>query len=310
MNFYSSVEFLKALGDAWYPGADANIRVVEVEGQMFRLLHVAGTGYVTHATFLDYHRPLSEGPAAPDAREHLYLKAVDTGSVMVGEIDVPMRESLACAPYVDWSGFTDFRAYENELRSRNKGLIKEYERRRRRLADHHGPVQFTYNDLRDDVLAAAREWKSAQLVRTGHFNYYADTRVNRFLEIMRERNLLLASTLRLHDKLVALWIGFEHDKVLSGWVFAHQGSDELRKYSVGQYLLWEMLRESFERGHREFDFSEGSEDYKWLYATHVRHLGAIGSPPVYERFRKLLANAIRNPVKRIPVLYRTLRRAS
>jgi hypothetical protein len=310
MNFYASDAFLRALGDAWYPGADASVRVVSVQGHMFRLLHVEGTGYVTRPTFLDYHRPLADVPHPPPAAEDIFLAAVEIESVAVAGIDAATREGLACAPYVDWSGFKDFKAYEDELRSRSKGLIKEYERRRRRLADHHGPVQFTYDDRGDDVLTAARDWKSAQLTRTGHVNYYADESVNRFLDIMRERDLLVASTLRIKGRLVALWLGFEHDGVLSGWVFAHEGSDELRKYSVGQYLLWEMLRESFARGHREFDFSEGSEDYKWLYATHARLLGTLGSPPLYEQFRKLVADALRNPVKRVPVLYRMLKRVA
>ena len=44
-----------------------------------------------------------------------------------------------------------------------------------------------------------------------------------------------------------------------------------------------MLEESHRRNHRQFDFSIGGEDYKWVYSTHARLLGPIGRAPLRER---------------------------
>jgi len=74
--------------------------------------------------------------------------------------------------------------------------------------------------------------------------------------------------------LVSLWLGFIHEASWSGWIFAYDPA--FHRYSVGHRLVLSMLEESFARGHREFDFSEGAEDYKLIYATHGRLLGEIG----------------------------------
>ena len=63
----------------------------------------------------------------------------------------------------------------------------------------------------------------------------------------------------------------------SGWIFAYD--PVFRKYSAGHQLLHCMLEESYRLGHREFDFSEGREDYKMIYATQARLLGEVGRLP-------------------------------
>ena len=91
-------------------------------------------------------------------------------------------------------------------------------------------------------------------------------------------------------------MGFTHDNVWSGWVFTYDHDPELRKYSLGHQLLRSMLEESYRRKHREFDFSIGGEDYKWVYSTHARLLGAIGCPPLRQRMITLaLQQATKNP---------------
>ncbi|NNK91472.1 MAG: GNAT family N-acetyltransferase, partial [Acidimicrobiia bacterium] len=94
-----------------------------------------------------------------------------------------------------------------------------------------------------------------------------------------------SSTLRADGRLISVWLGFVHDDVWSGWIFAYDPDPAIRKYSAGKQLLHSMLEESHRLGHREFDFSIGDEDYKWFFATHARVLGPVGQPPISERVR-------------------------
>lgn len=168
--------------------------------------------------------------------------------------------------------------YREALLARHRSLVRDRERRGRSLAKDHGALTFTVDDRAADVLPAARAWKQAQLQATGQSDFFARPQTTEFLELLRERNLLVSSTLRAGGRLVSLWLGFMHEGVWSGWIFTYDPA--FRKYSAGHQLLNAMLEESFARGHAEFDFSEGGEDYKMVYATHVRLLGEVGTPPL------------------------------
>lgn len=58
------------------------------------------------------------------------------------------------------------------------------------------------------------------------------------------------------------------------WVAAYDS--DYHCYGPGRQLLHYLLKESFERGHREFDFLRGNEAYKWKYATHTRLIAEMG----------------------------------
>lgn len=98
------------------------------------------------------------------------------------------------------------------------------------------------------------------------------------------------------------WLGFIHDRVWSGWVFAYD--PEFAKYSVGHRLLGSMLEESHRRGHREFDFSTGAEAYKMPYATHGRLIGPVGRAPLRQR---IVARAKDEAKARTPDLFERAR---
>ena len=157
------------------------------------------------------------------------------------------------------------------------------------------------NDSQDDVLVCARKWKSQQLRETRHDDYFSTPETMEFLETLRDRNLLVSSTLRAAGRLFSVWIGFVHDGRWSGWIFTYDPA--FRKYSAGHQLLSCMLEESYRRGHREFDFSDGSHDYKMMYATHCRLLGEIGRPPLSRSIVTFAKDALRH---RSPALLQTI----
>jgi CelD/BcsL family acetyltransferase involved in cellulose biosynthesis len=258
---------------------------------------------VTQIQFLDYHQPLADAEIQGPVRQGRYA-----GDVVRGEMICDTGNPIALpycepAPYIDWSEFAGFEEYKTLLLERRKGMVRDRERRRRALAADYGELCFAMNDPGDDVFACARLWKSRQLRETGHDDYFAKPETMEFLAALRERKRLVSSTLRAGGRLVSLWIGFVHEGCWSGWIFAYD--PEFRKYSAGHQLLFCMLEESCRRGHREFDFSIGGEDYKMIYATRARLLGPIGKPPLDQALADAAKNVLR---RRSPVLFQAAKR--
>ena len=283
MQFYASSEYLKIAAEVYFKGRETNVEIVQIGDELFRLLVVDGKRAVTDLEFVDYHQPLHRADGSMLPRRCSYARSVVREVIEASQWDAARYLDLQPAPFVDWSKFATFESYQEFLKARRKGLYKEQLRRRRRLAEQFGELVFCMNDENGDVLDLAMRWKVEQFHATGAPNYLADPRNIRHFELLREHGLLTSSTLRAGGRLLSVWLGFVHDGVWSGWIFAYDHEPALRKYSVGHQLLHSMLKESHRRKHREFDFSVGDEDYKWFYSTHARVLGPIGRPPLPER---------------------------
>jgi len=302
MNFYSSPEYLEVVADVYFGGRNARVEDVRIGDETLRLLVVDGGKVVTSVPFLDYHEPLARSEVCEIAYRHSHAKFVVRDVIELVKPDSNDLDLNDVAPFVDWTRFATYEEYREFILGRQRGLIRENERRRRRLISDFGELEFTMNDVADDVMELSRRWKSRQLQETGQPDYFADPRSLAFFESLRQRGLLLSSTLRVSGRLVSSWLGFVHEGVWSGWVFTYD--PKLRKYSVGHQLLSSMLQKSFELKHREFDFSVGGESYKFLYATHGRLLGSVGRAPIADR---VLAAAKYEARRRNPRLFEIAR---
>ena len=257
MNFYASPGYLQVVADVYFAGKAAHVGDVSVAGEILRLLIVGRGRAVTDVPFLDYHLP---------------LRPEEIGLV---ERRAASHEGLETAPYIDWSLFASYDDYLAFITARHTGTIRKLQRLRRRLVESLGPLEFSADDRRDDVVPLAIQWKRRQLREKGLDDIFADPRNVRFFSALRERGLLVASSLRASGRLVAAWLGFIHDGVWSGWIFSYDPEPELSHYSAGHQLLQSMLAHSYQSGHREFDHSVGDHDYKWLYATNARLIGPL-----------------------------------
>lgn len=269
----------------WFKHRAAEIADVRIGGDVLRLLVIDDVP-VTRLQFLDFHQPLAPDEVQGPVRKGRYARNVVRDVMPCADWLAGSHPERELAPFIDWTQFASFDAFKDDLLTRHRGFIRDRERRGRSLAAQFGALSFTRDDRADDVMPLARIWKSAQLQATGHFDYFALPQTTEFLDALRERGLLVASTLRAGGRLVSLWIGFIHEGSWSGWIFAYDPA--FKKFSAGHQLLNAMLEESFALGHREFDFSEGGEDYKMIYATHGRVLGEVGTPPL-SRAATLLA---------------------
>lgn len=308
MNLFSSPEFLKAIADTYFAGRSAAVEDVRVGGETLRLLVLDGKEIITHVRFLDYHVPLEGAPLADTKRIVAAAPYVERGIVTAAEWDEMQQDDVLPCPYVDWSLFVTHDEFKTFFKQRKKDSVRKLERLRRRMEEKFGTLQFTVNDERDDVLEFARHWKSQQLRATGEADYFADPKTMEFFELLRTRGLLTASTLRAADgQLLSVWLGAIHDGVWSGWIFTYDHTPEIAYFSPGHQLVQMMLEESHRLGHRAFDFSIGSSDYKWMYATHVRVLGWLGRPPLMRRVIDRARRQAKKVVSRSPRLRRVTR---
>ncbi|MDE2183505.1 MAG: GNAT family N-acetyltransferase [Alphaproteobacteria bacterium] len=302
MNFYASRDYLDAAAAVYFKGRHTAVEDVRVGEDVLRLLVVDDRHIISRLPFLDFHQPLDASEVRGPVRKARYVQNVVRGIVKHSDWKPANFPQFELAPYIDWSEFRNFDAYRDHLLARHRGQIRDRERRWRSLAAANGELVFTMNDCGGDVLACARQWKSRQLRETGERDYFSSPKTMEFLETLRARNVLVSSTLRAAGRLVSLWIGFVHQGSWSGWIFTYDPA--FRKYSAGHQLLNCMLEESYRLGHREFDFSDGGHDYKMMYATHGRLLGAIGRPPFGRRLVIFAKDALQ---RTSPQLFQTVR---
>jgi CelD/BcsL family acetyltransferase involved in cellulose biosynthesis len=306
MNFYASPEYLAVVAEVYFSGRQTDVEDVRIGDEVLRLLVVDRERVITSMPFLDYHEPLCKSEIRDVTRISSRAKFVSRRTIELAEWESNASDGVELAPYIDWTKFPTYDDYKTFILSRQRGLIRENERRGRRLADKFGDLEFTMNDERDDVFEFGRRWKSEQLRETGQRDYFADPKNVAFFAAVRKKGLLVSSTLRAGGRLISVWLGFVHDGVWSGWVFTYD--PEFRKYSAGHQLLNAMLEKSYELNHREFDFSIGGESYKSLYATHGRLLETVGQLTLRDRVLKRLKSEAKKNSKFLEAA-RAVRRA-
>jgi hypothetical protein len=304
MNFFASPEYLDILGDVYFPTGRKRICDVAVGGMVLRVLEVDGKP-VARSDFLDYHLPLSDQETRGAEQRRLFAPWVAHETIPIEEYDGVASDTVTIAPFIDWTRFKTFDDYLQLIRQRPH--IKEYERRRRKFIQAHGPVQFTYIDKGDDVLPLARQWKSQQLKQTGLPDWFATPKNVAFFDAMAARGALISSTLRCEGRLIAVFLGAVCDGRMSGWLFTYSPDPELRKFSIGHQLLLSLLEYSHSVGHREFDFSIGPDPYKIGYATHARVLRPVGPRPLPDAVIRGARNGAKALLSKAPVLQNAAR---
>jgi len=278
MNFFSTDAFLDALAAARYPGQRCEKTLVSAGGQVFRVLSVDGQA-VTRATFLDLLEPV---PGADPASARA-LGWIPTGLRGIVSLD-EWRASGAppeCepCPTVLWREFPSW-----EMMAARFPRPSDARRQLKKLESQVGPVRYVGDDPDLAVLRRCLEWKSAQYQATGFVDLFADRRNVALMEALHDAGALVVSSLYTGDRLAAVHVGMRHEGRSMSWIPAYDR--DLHSYSPGRMLLHHILEDSYGRGDSEFDFLIGDEEYKYVYATHVRIAGPVGTPPLKVRGRK------------------------
>ena len=307
MNIFTTDAFLETAGALFYPERKRAIEVCRLEGRRLRLLVLDGDEVVGRMPFYDFPQPMADAKGPVD-REIFYLPRTVLETVSV-EGRKPEAQGLQPSPYVDWKRLPTWKDYEAAWKQSSVTRNQDGARQRRRLEKELGPVRFVLDDPRPEVFDACVHWKSAQYKATGLTDMFADPRNVALFRRLRERGVLLVSSLSAGDTLLAVHFGSSHDGRLGWWVPAYDA--KFGKFSPGRLLLEELLAASFNRGDVEFDFLIGDEPYKFHYATHNRIIGPVGTPPLTEVFMKKAkaqAKALLEKSPRAMELARTLQK--
>lgn len=302
VNFFSTVEYLEALGDTHFSTRRWAVEVCEIEGRLLRLLVLDGRTPVHEAPFYDFPQPL-EVPAEGPRRSLRYYPKTVVQTTGTGEADperaLAAASGLRVSPYVEWARFADRAAFERHCEALG-ARFSDSRRQRKRLEKEHGPLGFVFDDTRPEVFEAGLRWKGAQYVASGSANLLAEPRAARLMHELRRRGVLLVSSLSAGSTLLAVHVGGLSGGRLGYWLPAYEPA--FSKYSPGRILLEELLFESQRRGHVEFDFLIGREDYKFKYATHARWIGPLGEPPRRVRLEAFARRRLKEGLARAPRL--------
>jgi hypothetical protein len=297
MNIFSTHLYLRTLADVAFKGRSSEIVERRVAGRRFRLLAVEGKPVVSYP-FLDFFQPIegANGVEPPDLG-YLPHAVLDTTTVELRQPEAPGQRP---SPYIDWSRFDDWAAFQTFVGTRIGNLFPDSRRKKKKAERDLGPMKFVFNDPRPEVFDTCLRWKSSQYAATGLVDLFANpTNVEMFREL-KNRGAVVVSSLTAGEKLMAVHFGGLADNRHYWWVPAYD--PDLGKYSPGRLMLEAILEESYALKHAEFDFLIGDEAYKFHYATHNRVVGPLGQPPLRVWLEKEARKRAKSALGRYPKL--------
>jgi len=223
------------------------------------------------APLTDYHGLV----AAPGARIDLKAVIAALGARRFsfgGLVGAPPAEAAAApltAMTADLSEGLD--AY---LARRPASVLKDKRRRARRLAEDHGPLDFTFSADADEALDFVFRLKRAQMRRTGQHDVLAGPWTADFLRSLAmgaEPDFgLRIATLRAGGKIVAAEIGLRSGDVHHLWLPAYEPA--YARYSPGALMTLETVAAAVAQGVRLIDFGPAREAYKADFADPGRQV--------------------------------------
>lgn len=299
MNFYSCDAFCESVAAAFFPDEIVENKWFELEGKRWKIPTINQTTPITDFPFqsrmLDFFegQAIVEGDAPLEAAPLKYLPKVSHGIVKAEEwLEGDLEGTYEPAPTVLWEDFENWEAFLQFIKKRkSKKFFADSRRRRRKLEEAVGPLEFVLGDERPEILKTCMKWKSEQYQSTGQFDDFAHEENVRLFEELAKRGLLMVTSLSSAEGAIAIDLNLFFEGRLYSWIASYDR--EYSNYAPGRLLLLEALEASFNAGHREFDFLIGNEDYKWIYASHARLIGALGTPPLKTQAQELVTSSVK-----------------
>jgi len=157
-----------------------------------------------------------------------------------------------------------FAAYAEARREAGSGVLKDIDKRRRKVEREVGPVSFAAQSRSSAAFDQLIAWKRAQYVCTRQTDIFDTPWTLRLL-----RDLLGGHdpdfggslfTLHIGDQLAAAQFNLRGRKTLHAWIIAHDEAFE--RYSPGLILFGEVLRWMDESPYRVLDLGAGDYRFK------------------------------------------------
>ena len=175
---------------------------------------------------------------------------------------IPHHSFVDESPYIDLRG--GFDAYRGNRQAAGSSVIRQAQRKGRKLDREIGPIRFCAHTTDPKVWAALVNWKRLQLGRQGYADLFRFDWVNALLEELRtvegSEFSPLMSALYAGDQLLAVHLALRSHHVLSSWIPTHD--DQFSKYSPGLVLHVELAKWAAENGIERIDLCRGENQMK------------------------------------------------
>ena len=175
-----------------------------------------------------------------------------------------------------------FAAYAESRREAGSGVLKDIDKRRRKIEREVGPVTFTAHSRSSAAFDQLIAWKRAQYVCTRQTDIFDTAWTLRLMRALLESHDPdfggALFTLHVGDQLAAAQFNLRGDKTLHAWIIAHDETFE--RYSPGLILFGEVLRWMDESPYRALDLGAGDYRFK-QQLSNARQMvghGFIGRP--------------------------------
>lgn len=202
---------------------------------------------------------------------------------------------------------------ENYIKAKNvsSSMIKNIERKRRKLEREVGPIRFESVCHDIESLNQLVRWKQEHLRRQGFRNPFDQDWVYKFTRALSNSNTPtfsgMMSALYAGKHLVAGQFGCRTSNILCSWLPSY--SPEFAGYSPGNLLVLELIKFAAQAGVKHIDLGRGENQQKALLANQKIWLaiGGIGTG-LRQRLRTSLKKYGRLLTQRYPALKKQVRR--
>jgi CelD/BcsL family acetyltransferase involved in cellulose biosynthesis len=223
------------------------------------------------------------------------------------------QKAVASSPVMDLSaGFDPFLAQLRRSRSRFGNLSN----RQRKLARDVGELRFVFDSSDHDAMRTLMAWKSAQYLRTGWADRFAQPwlveLLERLLETRTDGFAGVLSMLYAGDEPVAGHFGMRADQEMVTWFPAYDTN--FSTYSPGSIVNLGLAEAAAAADVHHIDMGPGGEDYKQWFRSEDRVVarGQVvrGSPGAAVHWlRRAPVERVHRAIKDHPPLHRAAKRA-
>jgi CelD/BcsL family acetyltransferase involved in cellulose biosynthesis len=197
-----------------------------------------------------------------------------------------------------------YAAYAEARRAAGSGVIKDIDKRRRKVEREVGAVRFTADAACPDTLRQLLAWKSAQYRATGQTDLFTRSwTVDLLSDLLNTRDEGCGAslfTLHIGERLAAAQFNLLGRRTVHAWIIAHD--EAFDRYSPGLILFQNILKWMDATPYRALDLGAGDYRFKLQLSTlhqPVAH-GVVGRPSPALLFRQA-QYGVRAAAERLPL---------
>ena len=175
-----------------------------------------------------------------------------------------------------------YEAYATERRAAGVGVLKDTDKKRRKVEREIGPSVFTADSRSQEDFDTLIRWKREQLHATGQTDIFAvDWTLNLLRDLFAQRDPEFGGvlyTLHLGGRLATAHLHLHGRSVIHAWMIAHDC--ELERYSPGLLLFQDILKWMDGTPYNTLDLGPGDYRFKRELANAHRGIahGFVGVP--------------------------------